>query len=485
MARSLDGLDASIARNAEFADEAERSMLVSTKMGKSAVSALSLIMLDEKDGPVDESEDQDNKLTFSQALMTLVLNAVGTSILFFPKVMAEVGMVAAPAMCLVCALVCTECGSLIAQSCEMAESITGVAITSYEELADFVGYGKLLGLTKNFAFIGYVIVYFGIVTDSVAQFFPQPVSPSTMTMIRFGITLPMFCVLAMLKNLKQLARFVPVGIVAMLVECSLLVIGGLIIGSRNEACPEGTSNEKALVEGCNVYDLWPPYDGVTDTLGYLGKALSIFLFSYAILATIPSVRSQLQEPAQMPTILRIAFTCCACINISIMSIGYYAFGSNVDDNQNNGFNAYFVWMAQTIAAAVTVNMILSTPLISYCVITVFEATGDDALRTPWTPPNIIFRIVFMCVMAVANFVLPYVMEVIGLISSVFACLNNVMFPLLFYYLARRKMGDKVADDNTGCKRANHVLILIVGLCVMVFGVQGSLNTLLEKLNEES
>jgi len=439
------------------------------------------------------------------------LNCVGSGILFFPKVMSDVGIVAAPLLCILCAVVCTECGTLIHKACAMLEEHTGEVITSYEEFAHHVGgprMEKLVMVTKNFAMLGFIIVYFGLVSDSVYKFIPNK-DQISLGMVRFFIVFPVFALLAMLQNLQQLARFAILGIIAMGFECVLLVAASFAIGGGVDVCPGDTRPPHSENGACNWYSL-EPADG---WLGPMGKAMSIFLFSYAILATIPSVRSQLKNPSELPQILRVSFGFCSILNIFIMSAGYYAFGGGVADNQNDGLELYYAWIAQFVAVAIIINLLLSTPLYSYCIISVFEASGTDALRTPLSIPNIAFRVGLILALATTNHFLPYAMEVIGLVSSVFATANNILFPLGFFYLARKVVSEEAAADTaeladksgleigsepksrsrvvaevesgSALQYGFHALVLLVGLCVLVFGVQGSLQTLMKKIAEDS
>jgi amino acid permease len=302
----------------------------------------------------------------------------------------------------------------------------------------------------------------------------------------------------MLKNLKQLARFAIIGIVAMVIEVFGLVGGSLLVAGSTEKCQNGFQTDT-----CRWFSIQPPSETMMDALGPMGKAMSIFLFSYAILATVPSVRSQLKDPSQMPKVLSTSFGFCALLNIGIMSIGYFAFGGNAPDNQNDGLSLHYPSIAMVVAVAIIVNLLLSTPLYSYCLISVFEATGHDALRTPLTPPNMVFRACLILALATTNHFLPYAMEVIGLVSSVFACANNILFPVLFFYLARRLVNEeqttqqddveKKLEPQTTEKDMHrnflpilfHGVVLVVGCCVLVFGFQGSLNTLLDKIAQNS
>lgn len=466
-----------------FDPQPDKDRRYSRKISQLSTTGLSMAII--KPGVHDE---ESNKITFSQACMTMILSSVSSGILFFSKSMADVGVVAAPLLCLLLAVVCVEAGTLIAGACSLAEEWTRVEISSYEELARFVGGVKMeraLVITKNVAMLGFIIVFFGLTADSIATFFPQPVSNTTLMLIKFVIVYPMYALLAMLKDLKSIARFAVLGIFAIAIEVTLLVGASFMVAVSAEDCLNGDRGSD-----CRWFAIAPPTDTPSEALPRLGKAMSIFLFSYAILATVPSIRSQLKDRSQMPSILRVAFAFCASLNILIMCMGYWAFGGNAQDNLNDGLSQYYPGIARVVAVMIILNLLLSTPLFSYCVISVFEATGTDALRTPLTPPNIAFRAGLVLALGTMNHFLPYAMEVIGLVSSVFCVANNIVFPVVFFYLARKLIKPEVNSESQASvvhisvsRFLFHGFILAIGCCVLVFGVEGSLNSLLEKIAE--
>merc|ERR1719210_626849 len=110
--------------------------------------------------------------------MTLVLSSVSSGIIFFAKHMRNVGFISGPLLCTLLAFVCVQAGCLVADSCSMAER-AGMEIISYEDLARFVGGAKMekvLMFTKNFAFLGFIIAFMGVVSTNLELFFPQPVT---------------------------------------------------------------------------------------------------------------------------------------------------------------------------------------------------------------------------------------------------------------------------------------------------------------------
>lgn len=78
-------------------------------------------------------------------------------------------------------------------------------------------------------------------------------------------------------------------------------------------------------------------------------------------------------------------------------------------------------------------MCITAPLFFYCVISVLETTGSDAIRTRGTPPNSVARILFVQVLTMVSWAIPGVLSVVGVFSSVFCVCNNVWFPIVFYH----------------------------------------------------
>jgi len=412
-----------------------------------------------------------SKMSFGEAASTLVINCVGASILVFPKVMADCGFVSAISLCIISAATSIQCGTLISDACTFVEQHFNVSVVpSFEALAFYIGGSKMrnvLIVTNNFVMVGSIVAYLQFVVDSFSNMIPLPE-----LVIRFGIVWPLYAMLAMLTSLKQLARVANVGLLAVFLECGSIILGAIWRSFLIGACSPHTAG------GCRWYTLEPavPQSG---WLGVWGKSAAVFLFSCAVLGTVPTVRSQIERPADMPRILRAAFSTICVINIIVMSLGYYGFGGSAPDNAavelSKGHSIRFPVIGVVCSIAVLINMFISTPLCSFCFISVFESTGSDALRTPLTPLNIIFRASFMLVLSFVSWQVPYVIEVIGLISAVFVCCNNVFFPVVFIARAPGRPPLGITKQISLC------ITLLIGAYVLVFGFQGSLDTLMSKL----
>jgi len=405
-------------------------------------------------------------LTFNEAVMTMIVNCVGAGVVLFPKIMTDVGMLIAPLLCTICAFTCLECGVMLTSAAEMAEKYLGTPIKTYEELAEFSAPKGRIGLliTKNAAFLGFVIAYMQLVIDSVATFFAKP--EDVKFILRFAVVMPLFCVLAMIRDLKQLAKFGTLGICMVIVECGCIMGGGVTL---------------MFTEDDIKYNPLPAVDG-SELPGACGKYIAIFLFSFAILGTVPTVRAQLENPSEMHGVLSRSFIMLIFINCAVMTCGYLGYGSKAGDNvivDMAGKGGWYTYAGYAGSISVVVNVLLSTPLYLFCVMSVIEASGTGAIFTQLSPANMGLRVTLVVTLGSIGYMLPYVGEVIGLVSSVFACCNNILFPAMFHYFARKKV-DTVAKHAT-LRQVKYIGSLLVGLCVLIFGFQGSLETLLSKL----
>jgi len=69
----------------------------------------------------------------------------------------------------------------------------------------------------------------------------------------------------------------------------------------------------------------------------------------------------------------------------------------------------------------------------------------------------------------------------SLVSSGFGVFNNVFYPITFMYLLRKRAGPLSQPQGTLSKLLD-IIILVMGVFTMIFGIQGSLNSLMSKLN---
>merc|ERR1712232_986259 len=108
-----------------------------------------------------------------------------------------------------------------------------------------------------------------------------------------------------------------------------------------------------------------------------------------------------------------------------MICGYVGYGENAADNIIPQIAITFPTVGSITAASIVFSLLYSTVLVVFCVVSIVESfTKDYKVGQQLSVPNIMFRIFFVACLAFTSDCVPYVMQVIGLVSSIFSVCNN-------------------------------------------------------------
>jgi len=438
----------------------------------------------------DEEDEEESTVSFREAVMTMVINCIGAGIVVFPSMMGGNGALVAPILCILGAGCCLECGILIADACTAVEESRKIVIRSYEMLANEIlgKHGKIaLIITKNSAMLGFIIVFLQLVVDSIVSMFldgsDKEAERSLATQVRFFAVFPIFVLLAMLRDMSQLARVADFAAVAV-----VIVVSGILTGScwRYFLVPMCEEGQEPSAD-CLAYTLTPPLtddQGFVDILFVCGKSMAFFLFVFAMLGTVPTLRSQLEVRSDMPRILKTSFAIILSVYLVVMAIGYLGFGQAAPENALTGLagpDPAFPIIAKSGSCCMIVNILLGMPIFAICVISVAESAGTGPIFRPLSPPNIWMRALMMAVLALASHGVPFVVEMIGIVSSVFGVCNNIFFPIALFHGAKKFSPQAPRNPK---KLALHSCILLMGLLVLVFGLSGSVSKMMNLLAAE-
>jgi len=403
------------------------------------------------------SEKEREGITRQEAWSNMVLALVGVMVCYLPGIMYKAGWLLTPPLLLLSALVVVRMGDLICQACELAEQAQGAeagSIKSYEELATVIGVFKVLLVTKNTVLIATLLLQETFLTSAVEGLIPFDVSKS---LVRWLVIFPAFCVMALLKDLAQLSKYSWVGLVGMGMQ-----LVGLLVG-----CLLGCFQE--MDRGYSMM----PTDGTLT--GMTGITLSAFIFSFAILATVPSVRSQMKKPEEMALALRDSILFTVVLYEIIMIWGYAAYGQKLKENLIETISAIFPLFGMLPCLGALANVAMTAPLFFYCFFSAIEATGNDALRTQGTPLNMAARVTLVILLTFVGWAIPELLAIIGVFSSVFCVCNNLWFPLIFFHKLRRQAQRPAPVLGI----VLDVAIGILGVLVFIYGLKGSVETLMK------
>eukprot|EP00931_Biecheleriopsis_adriatica_P058778 TRINITY_DN35074_c0_g1_i1.p1 TRINITY_DN35074_c0_g1~~TRINITY_DN35074_c0_g1_i1.p1 ORF type:complete len:473 (+),score=67.14 TRINITY_DN35074_c0_g1_i1:177-1595(+) len=405
-----------------------------------------------------------------EATANITISALGAGMVVFPSVMANVGVVNATTLCIIATAIAYAVGLMLLDCCNMAESMSGTSRTSIGGYEDMVqkalgNWGKvLLTLAKNLYFSGIIVVYFTFETLSLQLWLPDFMTP---TVIRWCVVMPIFLCLAMLRDLTVVARFTPVGIVAVLSQSFGILLGCLyeiFVSDRPDSPPKN-------------------YVMMDDNLAKLGPALSTFIFGYGFVATLPSLRTQMSNADDLSGALRGAIIIVGAVYLITMGLGYLAFGSSVKDDiitsiggeTCQGFQCV---LGKLVGLSIILNLFISMPTFAFCINSSLESTGSSVIHTPLTLPNIICRALFILCLCFISYQLSYAKQIIAILSAVFSISINYFFPVFSFHALQGLTASRVTRNT--CRL--HAVIVGIGGLTMCFGVSGGIRDLWREMS---
>ena len=331
---------------------------------------------------------------------------------------------------------------------------------------------------------GNLTLFMSVVTDGFNGLVKAAPKCSVTELVRknsvyFLLTLPIFIALAMLKDLKEIAKYSFVGLLGACLQVLGVCIGSVMHWMSTERCGDQLSSH------CRWYSLEPPKnaDGSSPSLwGVLGVAFSVFIFGFAVLVALPSVRSQMARPQDMPKVSRVAVsTVVVCYEV-VMMLAYASFGQDVTENVLKGMAETLPMVATIPAIALLLNLAVTIPIIEFCFFSALETKLPEPLKIPLSHANIAFRVATLVGAALLGWVFPYMIALVGVVSSVFCICNNIFYPLLFFYQLKLK-GLRVAEMPRW-RSVLHVLIAVFGVYTLIFGLSGSIDSFKAAVSRE-
>eukprot|EP00811_Abedinium_folium_P036458 NODE_9164_length_1442_cov_12.708745.p1 GENE.NODE_9164_length_1442_cov_12.708745~~NODE_9164_length_1442_cov_12.708745.p1 ORF type:complete len:421 (-),score=106.70 NODE_9164_length_1442_cov_12.708745:179-1372(-) len=329
-------------------------------------------------------------------------------------------------------------------------------------------WGKIfLMISKNCYMLGIIIVYLSFETTAIRVWLPSLSNEQ----VRWCIVYPIFLLLSMLKDLKQVMKLGMLGMLATAVQCgTIYAAAGFDL----------------------MHDQPREYNWYTADTKVLGASIATFFFGYGSIATMPSLWSQMADSSELPAALRDGFIVVAIVYLLVLVLGYWAFAQRTQENIIKSFDsdphAFQKACASICSAGVAFNLFISTPTFMYCVVSVFENSGGGAIRTTHTPLNILFRAGLMTALTLTSWKLPYPKPLIDLACAIFSVCNCVVVPLLTYralksHLAEHTLPAWAIDVNAcGCKKLAFGFAVVIGAAAMVFGVAGGISELNEHIH---
>jgi len=443
-----------------------------------------------------QSMDLDEPVTTAEAVTALIITLVDCSVVLLPRMMANVGYVPAPIWMLAAGFATFECGLLIAEACDHVERRHNIVINSYEALAkQALGpiSAVLLGIIKNLALMGFVVVYMQLAVETIVNLakgekttrFGESeglIRQAIQTKVRFFMVLPAFLAIAFVRSVKQVARIAVFSSFAVAV-----VVGSVVVACiwRSMLIPVCDTSMPLPWFNCRDYTAWA---GRFITLGKpwveQGQAIAFFFFLYAGLSTVPTLRARLQDKSKMPKVLRISFGLTTVLFLSIMCVGYWGWGNLAHENTLLGLSEaipMFPLLGLCGKECLLVSIFCASPVYTHCIFSSMEGACSGKAADPASRLNTFLRFVLLSILVCITHIVPFVVQVSGLISSVFIVFTDLLFPLLIYYSSVSSL----PEARFSPRMLLHAALLVFASMVLVMGFHGSWSSLQYQLKSKS
>jgi amino acid permease len=446
---------------------------------------------------VRTSKASDSGITKLEVILSLVTAIIGCGIVALPGLMKKAGWYLGPAIAVFTGFCFMEVG------CFMHEAITRrdenpeveEKIGSFDDFGH-AAYGEV-GVTMvksvvTFMFFGYMIVYQVLIGNNISVLLPMDTCDKPQVGVLMFCISPILCGLGMLKDMAAIAKFMPIGAACAIGGCILICYGGLADAqTRTDSWMNGeewTDNER-------LFNFWP------ESFSALGTVIAVVFASYAVMGTVPTIRSEMRDQREFPSAFRIAICIVLGLYVAAMVCGYAAYGNFVKDNVVNSMAQYpkdlveareaikegtsvftgptSPYVGRIMALMVIINLILSFPVYFQCVIRSVERMSPEAgWATFGNSANVLLRVILILSATTIGALVPYFRDVLAILASVACSCNNILFPLFFAY----KLNAGLVTMGPA-KKVAHFAIISLALVCLVLGLIDAVGGLIKKIED--
>jgi len=236
---------------------------------------------------------------------------------------------------------------------------------------------------------------------------------------------------------------------------------------------------------------WTIFPDLSTSKGWMNVAdvASYGFYCFAVVVTVPSLQAQMQDPSKLVPAATVAYALCTGLFITIMMLGYCAFGNlgpqSIIDGMTNtrpiGWWAlnrpwetgYGTANGQVFSWMITLNLLLTDAIYVPCTVQAMEGWAPSVFKSErrWTLPKVTLRLAYAAFRTLVATEVEQFVELTNLTSSLFCICNNILIPILAFHKIR-------ASQVGSVRKAMHFAIFLFGIFVVVIGSTSALKALL-------
>ncbi|CAJ1328877.1 unnamed protein product [Effrenium voratum] len=405
--------------------------------------------------------EEHGKMTAVQAASNLVTCMVGASVLSLPRMVANNGWALGPLMVVLAGLVSYQACVLVDQAMEAIAEIHGQHPKNIgdvvQECFGLRGKRAVLFLTCVFQ-ISKCGVYFVVIGTNLNY------AMETVSLRAWSVTGAMICMrLIFVRDITVISQWSFIGVLASFVYLLTISAGGI----------------EAAATRHTVTKLWP------STYSNLLADFAVMVYAYSPIDVLPVMKHDMKEPRQLCWSLRVAFMVVILIYVSLGSVAVLGWGDRLTGNvllsmcEPPGCPGQLPagtvpgkkWLlGYCLACAVVSNLMVTAPVVLYCVFRVLEAENPHLLANGLV--NRAARIITVLGALMIALFMPFFTEILAVISTGLLSLLQVFVPVavtLALHL-RRSTGGFVCF-------LREMMLTLLGLGMLTSGMSSALRNL--------
>lgn len=452
----------------EICEPRHRTSVAQRRSHSSAYLALAASYSDEA---LSSAPDGLGKSSMIATTMNLITIMVGAGVLTFPALFKNVGIPVGAGMLLGCSsLSCYLCTTL-SEAIGVVQGRTGTRVRKLDDLGEAC-FGKLGQVSSKFLVNAMFIAKIGCYMVLIGQNFEYILCPPpyrAWILVFAAILLPM----AFMRDVSIIEKLAIVGVIATGVYFLTIVGGGLRAHYVSKVPGFEFSKPINILQMCSV--------------------LTVMLFGFAPTDVLATVRSEMKDPKELSASLVFSHLAVATIYLAVGAIGYWGFADMADGNITlvmrdilrsadgeiqrdsagdiamGGKWAYGYFLA----FAVVCNLMVTIPIVLYCLFTGIEASYPKN-KPMGALPNAVMRAGVVVLCASIGLFVPFFLQVISLMSAVIVVPIAVFVPVLMGYKAAADAGQPYGLE----RKVGSALLLLLGVLCFWIGFQDAVSDLL-------
>jgi len=425
--------------------------------------------------------------------MSLIVVVIGAGVMALPALPKKSGVFAAVGLALLCHATICESGiamwkGIMANNHKASKGGKSEQITSYEDFgrAAFGANGEAaVGAMMVVFFIGLCSVFATLIAESLVTLDGLAHPEGAWWGIRGWLCAiyPVFGCLVLLPNVTAVARLVPFAVVAIITLCLLIIGKSTMDSQRWQGWPD-------LPQEHNLHKMW--WSSAAD----LGVVVASMFGAFGVNANIPMMLCEMKEPLHFPFAYRTAMLVVGAIYMTVMLVGYYAYGEFMQGDYVRSLTSYPASYVEATTvpfedwtgpkakglALIMSSLLLVKLFVSFTInmMVIFSSFQTFKLTKDIFPvgsvANKIMRLTItgMCI-AVAQ-VVPDFGMLFGLVCALTGPLLQSILPLVMGYWIRKQMGSGVSSWP---RRAFHCVMMALSFYTLFLGTTTSISDILK------